>query len=111
MQKIIKKRNVNTNLLIKFIENFFTSHIIQYFAIHCIRFEFMLNQQKLQQHIQPESIALLGATKVSLSRKSIIMRGLFAMEKLARDLNYKTMKRFLYFFIDLSLRGIHALRN
>jgi len=39
------------------------------------------------------------------------MRCLFAMEKLARDLNYKTMKRFLYFFIDLSLRGIHALRN
>ena len=111
MQKIIKKHNLDTNLLVKFIENFFTSHIIQYFAIHCIRFEFMLNQQKLQQHIQPESIALLGATKVSLSRKSMIMRGLFAMEKLARDLNYKTMKRFLYFFIDLSLRSIHALRN
>ena len=111
MQKIIKKHNLDTNLLVKFIENFFTSHTIQYFAIHCIRFEFMLNQQKLQQHIQPESIALLGATKVSLSRKSMIMRGLFAMEKLARDLNYKTMKRFLYFFIDLSLRGIHALKN
>jgi len=54
---------------------------------------------------------LLGATKVSLSRKSMIMGGLFVMEKLARNLNCKTMKRFLYFFIDLSLRGIHALKN
>jgi hypothetical protein len=111
MQKAIKKQNINTNLLVKFIENFFTSHIIQYFAIHCIRFEFMLNHQGLQQHIQPESIVLLDTTKAWISRKSMIMKGLFAMEKLARDLNYKRIKRFLYFFIDLSLRGIYTLRN
>jgi len=111
IQKIIKKNNLNTGLLIKFIENFFTPHIIQYFAITCIRFEFMLNQKEFQQHIQPESMALLDVTKMSLAGKSKIIRSLFVIEKLARDLNYKTIKRFLYNFIDLSLRCIHALKN
>jgi len=111
MQKIIKKKDLNTHLLIKFIKNFFTLHIIQYFAIICIRFEFMLNQEGFQQHIPPESIALLDSTKMTLAGKSKIIRSLFVIEKLARDLNYKTIKRFLYFIIDLSLRGIHTIRN
>ena len=111
IQKIIKKNNLDTGLLIKFIENFFTPHIIQYFAITCIRFEFMLNQKEFQQHIQPESLALLNVTKMSLADKSKIIRSLFVIEKLARDLNYKTIKRFLYNFIDLSLRVINALKN
>jgi len=71
----------------------------------------MLNQEGFQQHIPPESIALLDSTKMTLAGKSKIIRSLFVIEKLARDLNYKTIKRFLYFIIDLSLRGIHTIRN
>ena len=111
MQKFIRKKNLNTSALIEFTETFFTPHIIQYFSIPCIRFEFMLIQKEFQQHVQLESMALLDSTKISLASKSMIIRSLFALEKLARGLNYKVIKRFLYYFIDLSLRSIYILRN
>tara|TARA_B110000008_G_scaffold228013_1_gene230005 strand:+ start:620 stop:2182 length:1563 start_codon:yes stop_codon:yes gene_type:complete len=101
---------VNDNLK-DFVEIFFTSHIIQYFYIDSISFEFFLSRNKKKCYIRPEAINLLQATKIALAKKSIIMKCIFFIEKEVSAWNSNLFKGVAYSFINLVLIIMRNIRR
>ena len=102
---------VQISLLKDFTELMFNPHIIQYFAIDSIRFEFYLRNKGLAQCIPFESNSLLEVTKASFSKKSLIMNTLFIIEKSVKDLRSGPIRRFAYYLIDRTISSIKTLTN
>ena len=102
---------IQISLLKDFTELMFNPHIIQYFAIDSIRFEFYLRNKRLAQCIPFESNSLLDVTKASFSKKSIIMNTLFIIEKSVKDLRSGPIRRFAYYLIDRTISSIKTHTN
>ena len=102
---------IQISLLKDFTELMFNPHIIQYFAIDSIRFEFYLRNKGLAQCIPFESNSLLDVTKASFSKKSIIMNTLFIIEKSVKDLRSGPIRRFAYNLIDITISSIKTHTN
>jgi hypothetical protein len=102
---------IQTNLLKDFTELMFSPHIIQYFAIDSIRFEFYLRNKGLAQCIPFESNSLLEVTKASFSKKSSIMKAVFIIEKSVKDLRSGPIRRFAYYLIDITISSIKTYTN
>ena len=102
---------IQTSLLKDFTELMFNPHIIQYFAIDSIRFEFYLRNKGLAQCIPFESNSLLDVTKASFSKKSTIMNTIFIIEKSVKDLRSGPIRRFAYYLIDRTISSIKTLTN
>ena len=102
---------IQISLLKDFTELMFNPHIIQYFAIDSIRFEFYLRNKGLAQCIPFESNSLLDVTKASFSKKSIIMNTLFIIEKSVKDLRSGPIRRFAYYLIDRTISSIKTHAN
>jgi hypothetical protein len=102
---------IQISLLKDFTELMFNPHIIQYFAIDSIRFEFYLRNKGLAQCIPFESNSLLDVTKASFSKKSIIMNTVFIIEKSVKDLRSGPIRRFAYYLIDRTISSIKTHTN
>ena len=102
---------IQISLLKDFTELMFNPHIIQYFAIDSIRFEFYLRNKRLAQCIPFESNSLLDVTKASFSKKSIIMNTVFIIEKSVKDLRSGPIRRFAYYLIDRTISSIKTHTN
>ena len=102
---------IQISLLKDFTELMFNPHIIQYFAIDSIRFEFYLRNKGLAQCIPFESNSLLDVTKASFSKKSIIINTLFIIEKSVKDLRSGPIRRFAYYLIDRTISSIKTHAN
>ena len=89
----------------------FSPHIIQYFAIDSIRFEFYLRNKGLAEFIPFESNSLLEITKASFSKKSLIMNNIFSIEKSVKDLRSGPIRKFAYYLIDISISSIKTYTN
>ena len=111
MKLFVDNDKIQTSLLKDFTELMFNPHIIQYFAIDSIRFEFYLRNKGLAQCIPFESNSLLDVTKASFSKKSIIMNTLFIIEKSVKDLRSGPIRRFAYYLIDRTISSIKTLTN
>ena len=111
MKLFVDNDKIQTSLLKDFTELMFNPHIIQYFAIDSIRFEFYLRNKGLAQCIPFESNSLLEVTKASFSKKSIIMNTLFIIEKSVKDLRSGPIRRFAYYLIDRTISSIKTLTN
>jgi len=111
MKLFVDNDKIQTSLLKDFTELMFNPHIIQYFAIDSIRFEFYLRNKRLAQCIPFESNSLLDVTKASFSKKSIIMNTLFIIEKSVKDLRSGPIRRFAYYLIDRTISSIKTLTN
>ena len=103
LKLFVDNDKIQTSLLKDFTELMFNPHIIQYFAIDSIRFEFYLRNKGLAQCIPFESNSLLDVTKASFSKKSIIMNTLFIIEKSVKDLRSGPIRRFAYYLIDRTI--------
>ncbi|HJL92264.1 MAG TPA: hypothetical protein QGF04_00610 [Woeseiaceae bacterium] len=102
---------IQISLLKNFTKQMFNPHIIQYFAIDSIRFEFYLRNKGLAECIPFESNSLLEVTKASLSKKSLIMNTIFIIEKSVKDLRSGPIRRFAYYLIDLTIGNIKTYTN
>ena len=102
---------IQISLLKDFTELMFNPHIIQYFAIDSIRFEFYLRNKGLAQCIPFESNSLLEVTKASFSKKSLIMNAVFIIEKSVKDLRSGPIRRFAYYLLDRAIRSIKTHTN
>ena len=102
---------IQISLLKDFTELMFNPHIIQYFAIDSIRFEFYLRNKRLAQCIPFESNSLLDVTNASFSKKSIIMNTVFIIEKSVKDLRSGPIRRFAYYLIDRTISSIKTHTN
>jgi len=102
---------IQISLLKDFTELMFSPHIIQYFAIDSIRFEFYLRNKGLAQCIPFESNSLLEVTKASFSKKSLIMNTVFIIEKSVKDLRSGPIRRFTYYLIDITISSIKTYTN
>ena len=111
MKLFLDNDKIQTSLLKDFTELMFNPHIIQYFAIDSIRFEFYLRNKGLAQCIPFESNSLLDVTKASFSKKSLIMNTLFIIEKSVKDLRSGPIRRFAYYLIDRTISSIKTLTN
>ena len=111
MKLFVDNDKIQTSLLKDFTELMFNPHIIQYFAIDSIRFEFYLRNKGLAQCIPFESNSLLEVTKASFSKKSLIMNTLFFIEKSVKDLRSGPIRRFAYYLIDRTISSIKTLTN
>ena len=111
LKLFVDNDKIQTSLLKDFTELMFNPHIIQYFAIDSIRFEFYLRNKGLAQCIPFESNSLLDVTKASFSKKSIIMNTLFIIEKSVKDLRSGPIRRFAYYLIDRTISSIKTLTN
>ena len=111
MKLFVDNDKIQTSLLKDFTELMFNPHIIQYFAIDSIRFEFYLRNKGLAQCIPFESNSLLDVTKASFSKKSIIMNTLFIIEKSVKDLRSGPIRRFAYYLIDRTISSIKTHTN
>ena len=111
MKSFVDNDKIQTSLLKDFTELMFNPHIIQYFAIDSIRFEFYLRNKGLAQCIPFESNSLLDVTKASFSKKSIIMNTLFIIEKSVKDLRSGPIRRFAYYLIDRTISSIKTHTN
>ena len=111
MKLFVDNDKIQTSLLKDFTELMFNPHIIQYFAIDSIRFEFYLRNKGLAQCIPFESNSLLEVTKASFSKKSLIMNTLFIIEKSVKDLRSGPIRRFAYYLIDRTISSIKTLTN
>ena len=111
MKSFVDNDKIQTSLLKDFTELMFNPHIIQYFAIDSIRFEFYLRNKGLAQCIPFESNSLLDVTKASFSKKSIIMNTLFIIEKSVKDLRSGPIRRFAYYLIDRAISSVKTLTN
>ena len=111
MKLFVDNDIIQTSLLKDFTELMFNPHIIQYFAIDSIRFEFYLRNKGLAQCIPFESNSLLEVTKASFSKKSLIMNTLFIIEKSVKDLRSGPIRRFAYYLIDRTISSIKTLTN
>ena len=99
------------SLLKDFTELMFNPHIIQYFAIDSIRFEFYLRNKGLEDCIPFESNSLLEVTKASFSKKSLIMKTVFSIEKSVKDLRSGPIRKFAYYLIDITINSIKTYTN
>ena len=99
------------SLLKDFTELMFSPHIIQYFAIDSIRFEFYLRNKGLAECIPFESYSLLQVTKASFSKKSLIMKTIFIIEKSVKDLRSGLIRRLAYYLIDITISSIKTYTN
>ena len=111
MKLFVDNDKIQTSLLKDFTELMFNPHIIQYFAIDSIRFEFYLRNKGLAQCIPFESNSLLEITKASFSKKSLIMNTLFTIEKSVKDLRSGPIRRFAYYLIDRTISSVKTLTN
>ena len=111
MKLFVDNDKIQTSLLKDFTELMFNPHIIQYFAIDSIRFEFYLRNKGLAQCIPFESNSLLDVTKASFSKKSIIMNTVFSIEKSVKDLRSGPIRRFAYYLIDRTISSIKTHTN
>ena len=111
MKLFVDNDKIQTSLLKDFTELMFNPHIIQYFAIDSIRFEFYLRNKGLAQCIPFESNSLLDVTKESFSKKSIIMNTVFIIEKSVKDLRSGPIRRFAYYLIDRTISSIKTHTN
>ena len=111
LKLFVDNDKIQTSLLKDFTELMFNPHIIQYFAIDSIRFEFYLRNKRLAQCIPFESNSLLDVTKASFSKKSIIMNTLFIIEKSVKDLRSGPIRRFAYYLIDRTISSIKTHTN
>lgn len=111
MKLFVDNDKIQTSLLKDFTELMFNPHIIQYFAIDSIRFEFYLRNKGLAQCIPFESNSLLEVTKASFSKKSLIMNTLFTIEKSVKDLRSGPIRRFAYYLIDRTINSVKTLTN
>ena len=111
LKLFVANDKIQTSLLKDFTELMFNPHIIQYFAIDSIRFEFYLRNKGLAQCIPFESNSLLDVTKASFSKKSIIMNTLFIIEKSVKDLRSGPIRRFAYYLIDRTISSIKTHTN
>ena len=111
LKLFVDNDKIQTSLLKDFTELMFNPHIIQYFAIDSIRFEFYLRNKGLAQCIPFESNSLLDVTKASFSKKSIIMNTLFIIEKSVKDLRSGPIRRFAYYLIDRTISSIKTHTN
>ena len=111
MKLFVDNDKIQTSLLKDFTELMFNPHIIQYFAIDSIRFEFYLRNKGLAQCIPFESNSLLEVTKASFSKKSLIMNTLFIIEKSVKDLRSGPIRRFAYYLIDRTISSVKTLTN
>ena len=111
MKLFVDNDKIQTSLLKDFTELMFNPHIIQYFAIDSIRFEFYLRNKGLAQCIPFESNSLLEVTKASFSKKSLIMNTLFTIEKSVKDLRSGPIRRFAYYLIDRTISSIKTHTN
>ena len=102
---------IQINLLKDFTEQMFNPHIIQYFAIESIRFEFYLRNKGLAECIPFESNSLLEVTKASFSKKSLIMKTVFSIEKSVKDLRSGPIRKFAYYLIDITINSIKTYTN
>ena len=111
LKLFVDNDKIQTSLLKDFTELMFNPHIIQYFAIDSIRFEFYLRNKRLAQCIPFESNSLLDVTKASFSKKSIIMNTVFIIEKSVKDLRSGPIRRFAYYLIDRTISSIKTHTN
>ena len=111
MKLFVDNDKIQTSLLKDFTELMFNPHIIQYFAIDSIRFEFYLRNKGLAQCIPLEANSLREVTKASFSKKSLIMNTLFIIEKSVKDLRSGPIRRFAYYLIDRTISSIKTLTN
>ena len=111
MKLFVDNDKIQTSLLKDFTELMFNPHIIQYFAIDSIRFEFYLRNKGLAQCIPFESNSLLDVTKASFSKKSTIMNTVFIIEKSVKDLRSGPIRRFAYYLIDRTISSVKTLTN
>tara|TARA_B000000460_G_scaffold170432_1_gene121209 strand:+ start:184 stop:1737 length:1554 start_codon:yes stop_codon:yes gene_type:complete len=111
LKLFVDNDKIQTSLLKDFTELMFNPHIIQYFAIDSIRFEFYLRNKGLAQCIPFESNSLLDVTKASFSKKSTIMNTLFIIEKSVKDLRSGPIRRFAYYLIDRTISSIKTHAN
>ena len=111
LKLFVDNDKIQTSLLKDFTELMFNPHIIQYFAIDSIRFEFYLRNKGLAQCIPFESNSLLDVTKASFSKKSTIMNTVFIIEKSVKDLRSGPISRFAYFLIDRTISSIKTHTN
>ena len=111
LKLFVDNDKIQTSLLKDFTELMFNPHIIQYFAIDSIRFEFYLRNKGLAQCIPFESNSLLDVTKASFSKKSIFMNTLFIIEKSVKDLRSGPIRRFAYYLIDRTISSIKTHTN
>jgi len=111
LKLFVDNDKIQTSLLKDFTELMFNPHIIQYFAIDSIRFEFYLRNKGLAQCIPFESNSLLDVTKASFSKKSTIMNTVFIIEKSVKDLRSGPIRRFAYYLIDRTISSIKTLTN
>ena len=111
LKLFVDNDKIQTSLLKDFTELMFNPHIIQYFAIDSIRFEFYLRNKGLAQCIPFESNSLLDVTKASFSKKSTIMNTVFIIEKSVKDLRSGPIRRFAYYLIDRTISSIKTYKN
>lgn len=111
LKLFVDNDKIQTSLLKDFTELMFNPHIIQYFAIDSIRFEFYLRNKRLAQCIPFESNSLLDVTKASFSKKSTIMNTVFIIEKSVKDLRSGPIRRFAYYLIDRTISSIKTHTN
>ena len=111
LKLFVDNDKIQTSLLKDFTELMFNPHIIQYFAIDSIRFEFYLRNKGLAQCIPFESNSLLDVTKASFSKKSTIMNTIFIIEKSVKDLRSGPIRRFAYYLIDRTISSIKTHTN
>tara|TARA_B100000408_G_scaffold126658_1_gene109154 strand:- start:2167 stop:3720 length:1554 start_codon:yes stop_codon:yes gene_type:complete len=111
LKLFVDNDKIQTSLLKDFTELMFNPHIIQYFAIDSIRFEFYLRNKRLAQCIPFESNSLLDVTKASFSKKSTIMNTVFIIEKSVKDLRSGPIRRFAYYLIDRTISSIKTHAN
>ena len=111
LKLFVDNDKIQTSLLKDFTELMFNPHIIQYFAIDSIRFEFYLRNKGLAQCIPFESNSLLDVTKASFSKKSTIMNTVFIIEKSVKDLRSGPIRRFAYYLIDRTISSIKTHTN
>lgn len=102
---------IQISLLKDFTELMFNPHIIQYFAIDSIRFEFYLRNKGLAECIPFESNSLLEVTKASFSKKSLIMNTVFSIERSVKDLRSGPIRKFAYYLIDITIKSIKTYTN
>lgn len=102
---------IQISLLKDFTKLMFNPHIIQYFAIDSIRFEFYLRNKGLADFIPFESNSLLEVTKASFSKKSLIMKTVFSIEKSVKDLRSGPIRKFAYYLIDITINSIKTYTN
>jgi len=111
MREIIKRNDIDKKIIIDFTESFFSTHIIQYFAIDSIRFELYLRKENIECYIPQDSGVLLKKTKLLLARKSKIVKKFLPLRLYLKNSDSMILKRFVYYLEDAVLFAFNYLKN